>query len=466
MGFADFPFESRYVRVAGHRLHYIDEGSGPTLLFIHGNPTSSYLWRNVIKPLRQHYRCIALDLIGFGKSDKPDIDYDFSAHYRYLDGFVKALTLTDITLVGHDWGGVLAFQLAQRQPQRISGLCFMESFPFTFDWDEFPLAARPLFFAFRRPRLGPFLLMRQNLFLNVVLPLSVFRHLPHSVMAAYRAPFRQREQRRVILAWPNELPINDRQGATWQLVRKIEQALPEMRQPMLLLRFHPGAVLGETRIHWLKQQLPQLEITDCGRGLHYVQEDQPEAIADAIKLWRQRQTPATSLTHMSVTVVESDRYQGPLYWRWGHSPLGPVMAAWSDQGLVHLVPDTDPQQAREELAQRFPNAKLESQHSHQLDPLWRADSELALHLVGTAFQRRVWQQLLTIPAGETRSYSELARILDSQARAVGQAVGHNSIAFLVPCHRVIKRDGSLGGYRWGLALKKQLLANEPLTEGR
>ena len=154
MGFADYPFTSRYLTVDGHRLHYIDEGQGPTLLFLHGNPTSSYLWRNVIKPLTGHFRCVALDLIGFGKSDKPDLDYRFLTHYQFLHGFVTGLGLTDVTLVLHDWGGPLGFRLAQHQPDRVSAVCFMETFPFTFDWHEFPPAARPLFFAFRQRRLS------------------------------------------------------------------------------------------------------------------------------------------------------------------------------------------------------------------------------------------------------------------------------------------------------------------------
>lgn len=150
MGFADFPFESRFVTLNGHRLHYIDEGEGPLILFIHGNPTSSYLWRNVIKPLRGKYRCIALDLIGFGKSDQPDLDYRFLTHYQYLEEFVAALALTDITLVLHDWGGPLGFRLAQQHPGKVSRLCFMETFPFTFDWDEFPCPCGPFSLPFGR----------------------------------------------------------------------------------------------------------------------------------------------------------------------------------------------------------------------------------------------------------------------------------------------------------------------------
>ena len=274
MGFADYPFTSRYLTVDGHRLHYIDEGQGPTLLFLHGNPTSSYLWRNVIKPLTAHYRCVALDLIGFGKSDKPDLDYRFLTHYHFLHEFVGALELSDITLVLHDWGGPLGFRLAQHQPERVSALCFMETFPFTFDWHEFPPAARPLFFAFRQRRLSYWLLQRQNLFVDVVLRFSTRRRLPRSVLAAYRAPFPDARSRYPIRVFPGELPINDRRTETWAAIQDIEQRLERMPQPMLLLQFHPGAVLSRTRVAWLSQRPPSGR--GRRRGLHYVQEDNPE----------------------------------------------------------------------------------------------------------------------------------------------------------------------------------------------
>lgn len=285
MGFADFPFQSRYRDVRGHHIHYVDEGQGPALLFLHGNPTSSYLWRNIIKPLRRDYRCIAPDLIGFGKSDKPDLDYRFDTHYRFIEDFILDMDLTDLTLVLHDWGGPLGFRFAREHPERVSGICFMETFPFTLRMDELPAMARPLFRAFRRPITGQMLIMWQNLFVNLVLPLSVKRHLPHSVMSVYRAPFRRPGSRFPVYVWPNALPLDDRKGDTWEQIRDTEQGLEDMPQRMLLLAFRPGAILRRERVAWLQRKLPDLQVMDCGRGLHFVQEDQPESIATNLDAW-------------------------------------------------------------------------------------------------------------------------------------------------------------------------------------
>lgn len=469
MGFADFPFESRYVTLNGHRLHYIDEGEGPVLLFIHGNPTSSYLWRNVIKPLRGQYRCIALDLIGFGNSDQPDIDYRFLTHYRYLEDFVAALGLSDITLVLHDWGGPLGFRLAQQQPRTVSRLCFMETFPFTCDWDEFPLPLRPLFFAFRQERLGRFLIINRNLFIRMVLPFGVIRHLPRSVRRIYQKPFRQRASRYPVYVWPNQLPINDRQDETWKAIEEIEKGLGSMPQPMLLLRFRPGAVLGPARIRWLLDQIPNLDISDCGRGLHYVQEDNPEAIADAIEHWLHplTGTMAEAATPASPRLHESDDYAEPLTWYYGESRYGHALVAESVHGLIHFDFCNNKDDALARLKQRFPTANLIEQPTPALlATLDHPDSAPSpLHLCGTPFQRKVWQALLHIPPGSTRAYGEIARQVGSQARAVGQAVGKNRLAVLVPCHRVTRADGGHGGFYWGTALKQRLLDQESTTKG-
>ncbi|GAA5120979.1 haloalkane dehalogenase [Alloalcanivorax gelatiniphagus] len=485
MGFADYPFSSRYLSVDGHRLHYIDEGRGPTLLFLHGNPTSSYLWRNIIKPLRARYRCVALDLIGFGRSDKPHIDYRFLTHYHYLQRFVAELDLKDLTLVLHDWGGPLGFRLAQREPERVARLCFMETFPFTFDWEEFPLAARPLVFAFRDKRLAPWLLQRHNLFVDLVLRFSVLRPLPRSVLAAYRAPFPDARSRLPIRVFPSELPLNDRPGETHRAIAEIEANLPRMIQPMLLLHFQPGAVLSRGRVDWLARRIPHLEVVDGGAGLHYVQEDRPQTIAAALETWLDRLSdPAAVSTPISTSTTapapasaptsaptstpriaaEDDRYAGPLRWRWSPEHHGGLAAAWSEAGLVQLCFAADAEDGRAQIEKRFPKASLEPADPDAIDTLMAAPAATPLHLVGTPFQRAVWRALLAIPAGQTRQYGELAGPLNSQARAVGNAVGANRIALLVPCHRVVPRAGGPGAYHWGVTRKKALLADEGIKD--
>ena len=466
MGFADYPFTSRYLTVDGHRLHYIDEGQGPTLLFLHGNPTSSYLWRNVIKPLTAHYRCVALDMIGFGKSDKPDLDYRFLTHYHFLHEFVAALQLNDVTLVLHDWGGPLGFRLAQHQPERVSAICFMETFPFTFDWHEFPPAARPLFFAFRQRRLSYWLLQRQNLFVNVVLRFSTLRRLPRSVLAAYRAPFPDARSRYPIRVFPGELPINDRRTETWAAIQDIEQRLERMPQPMLLLQFHPGAVLSRTRVAWLSQRIAHLDVVDCGRGLHYVQEDNPEAIAAALADWCRERAPSAA-TGVPEVAAEDKSFSGTLHWAFGRArPAGRdegLVAAWSDRGLVMLSFADDADDGRRQLSERFPACRLERIDNARIAGLFTASGTTPLHLIGTDFQRRVWRALLRVPAGTTSDYADIAARVGSQARAVGGAVAANRIAVLVPCHRVVPRAGGAGAYHWGRERKQALLAAEGAT---
>jgi len=458
MGFADYPFTSRYLTVNGHRLHYIDEGQGPTLLFLHGNPTSSYLWRNVIKPLTDRYRCVALDLIGFGKSDKPDIDYRFLSHYRFVHDFVALLNLTDVTLVLHDWGGPLGFRLAQHQPERVRALCFMETFPFTFDWHEFPLAARPLFFAFRQRRLSYWLLQRQNLFIDVVLRFSTLRRLPRSVMAAYRAPFPNARSRYPIRVFPGELPINDRETETWAAIQDIEQRLESMPQPMLLLQFHPGAVLSRTRVAWLSQRIARLEVIDCGPGLHYVQEDNPKAIAEALDSWsRGHQRAATAAPRVA---AEDKTLKQPLRWAFAHVDKDGLVAAWSCNGLVMLSFADDQEDGRRQVTARFPGCELEPVDGAEVTALLDAPEQTPLHLVGTDFQRRVWRALLEVPTGSTSDYAGIAARVGSQARAVGGAVAANRIAILVPCHRIVPRGGGSGAYHWGAERKQALLAAE------
>jgi len=466
MGFADYPFTSRYLTVDGHRLHYIDEGQGPTLLFLHGNPTSSYLWRNVIKPLTAHYRCVALDLIGFGKSDKPDLDYRFLTHYHFLHEFVGGLGLTDLTLVLHDWGGPLGFRLAQHQPERVSAICFMETFPFTFDWHEFPPAARPLFFAFRQRRLSHWLLQRQNLFVNVVLRFSTLRRLPRSVMAAYRAPFPDARSRYPIRVFPGELPLNDQRTETWAAIQDIEQRLERMPQPMLLLQFHPGAVLSRTRVAWLSQRIAHLDVVDCGRGLHYVQEDKPEVIADVLAEWCGARGPSAP-TETAPVVAEDKRFSGPLTWAFSRVRAAGeeegMVAAWSDRGLVMLSFADDPENGQRQVSERFPSSSLEQTGGDRVDRLFTAPGRTPLHLIGTDFQRRVWRALLAVSAGTTCDYADLAERIGSQARAVGGAVAANRIAMLVPCHRVVPRAGGDGAYHWGTERKRALLAAEGIS---
>ena len=208
---AAFPFQSKLVEVLGSRMHYVEEGSGDPVLFLHGNPTSSYLWRNVIPHVSALGRCIAPDLIGMGKSDKPDIVYGFFDHSRYVEGFIEALGLRNITFVIHDWGSALGFHYARRHEGNVKGIAFMEAIVRPITWDEWPDQARQMFQAFRTPGVGEQMIMDNNMFVEAVLPGAILRKLSQEEMDRYREPYPTRESRKPTWRWPNEIP---NRGAT------------------------------------------------------------------------------------------------------------------------------------------------------------------------------------------------------------------------------------------------------------
>ena len=268
-----------YADVLGSRMYYVDEGAGPPVLFLHGNPTSSYLWRNVIPLVSGVGRCIAPDLIGMGRSDKPDLDYRFVDHARYVDGFIDALGLEDLTLVLHDWGSALGFHYAHRNEDNVRGLAFMEAIlaPVP-SWDAFPEGARQMFQAFRTPEVGWDLIAKQNVFIEKALPGSVVRKLSDEEMDAYRAPFPNEQSRKPIWRWPNEIPIEGEPADVTEIVGAYNGWLQETQLPKLLFHADPGALIPAPMVEWARSSLPNLETVDLGKGIHYVQEDHPETI--------------------------------------------------------------------------------------------------------------------------------------------------------------------------------------------
>ena len=292
---ADYPFESRYVDVLGAKMHYIDEGEGQPFLFLHGNPTWSYLWRNIIPPVSKIGRCIAPDLVGFGKSAKPDIGYSFLEHYGYVEGFIEQMQLKDLILVIHDWGGALGFYYALHHRENVKGIAFMETFPFSVSWSDFPLGFGLGFRLFRTPVIGPLMIMRMNVFVNQVLPAAIHRKLPKEIHARYREPFLTARSRYPVYVWPNELPIDDRQGVTYREIKRVEATLSEFGFPMLLFHGTPGGLIPAKRVDWFKQKIKDLTVRDIGPGIHYLQEDNPEGIATGIVEWaRAKQLAGTS----------------------------------------------------------------------------------------------------------------------------------------------------------------------------
>lgn len=278
--------ESRQIEVLDSHLHYLEEGHGDPIVFLHGNPTSSYLWRNVIPHLLAQGRCLAPDLIGFGRSGKPAIEYRFFDHARYLDAWFDALALSRVTLVLHDWGSALGFYWASRHPGRVAAIAFMEAILREMKWAEWPEPARSLFQQFRTPAVGEKLLIEDNLFVEQILPGAIMRKLTEAEMNAYREPFGKPADRKPIWRWPNELPIEGRPADVIEAIESNQRYLGASPVPKLLLTFAPGAIMRPELVHWCREQVAALDIRDAGKGLHFVQEDQPDNIGRAIAAWR------------------------------------------------------------------------------------------------------------------------------------------------------------------------------------
>lgn len=262
-------------------------GGGPTVVFLHGNPTSSYIWRNIIPYVAARARCIAPDLIGYGKSGKPDIDYSFADQARYLDAFIAALGLRHIILVAQDWGTALAFHYAARHADNVVGLAFMEFIRPMPTWDQFHQRpeARALFQAFRTPGKGEQLVLHDNVFIERVLPNSVLRKLSDEEMNAYRAPFPTPASRKPILKLPNELPIAGQPTSVHDAMTKAHEALAASRYPKLLFSVEPGALVSPAQADSFASQLYDCELVELGAGAHYLQEDHPDAIGQEIAQW-------------------------------------------------------------------------------------------------------------------------------------------------------------------------------------
>ena len=284
---ADFTFESRYVEIHGSKIHYIDEGAGDPVLFLHGNPTSSYLWRNIIPYLLPHGRCIAPDLIGMGKSDKPDLAYRFFDHVKYIDGFINKLNLSNITLVIHDWGSALGFDYAMRHENNIKGIAFMESLVKPMRWEDFPSDFKMGFKLMRTPRLGWFMISVLNIFITQILPKATIRKLYTEEKAHYAAPYKTVKSRRPVRQWPCEIPIDGQPADVHEIITNYNQWLQESAIPKILFFAAPGGIINEKTVEWCRQNLKNLKVVDIGAGLHYIQEDNPHLIGEELAKWYQ-----------------------------------------------------------------------------------------------------------------------------------------------------------------------------------
>ncbi|MEM7079533.1 MAG: haloalkane dehalogenase [Pseudomonadota bacterium] len=277
------------VEVLGSTMSYVEMGEGRPIVFQHGNPTSSYLWRNIMPELAGHGRCIALDLIGMGDSDKlPDSGpdrYTFAEHYRYFSAALEALGVTDdVILVIHDWGSALGFHWANEHRAAVAGICYMEAIVAPMPtWDDFSKDAAPVFQGFRSPA-GEEMVLEKNIFVDRVLPGSVLRGLTDEEMAVYRRPFANAgEDRRPTLTWPRQIPIAGEPPEVVAIAEAYHAWLQTSEVKKLFVNAEPGAILAGN-MREIARALPnQTEVTVSGS--HFIQEDSPAEIAAAIKAW-------------------------------------------------------------------------------------------------------------------------------------------------------------------------------------
>lgn len=276
-----------FVDVLGSSMAYVEKGSGPTVLFLHGNPTSSYIWRNIIPHVVPVGRCVAPDLIGYGHSAKPDIEYSFLDQFRYLEAFVDKVAPGPLFLVAQDWGTALAFHFAAVHPEKVLGLAFMEYIrpAETFEVFHQKPQARELFRAFRTPGVGERLILEENVFIERVVPNAILRKLTDDEMAAYRAPFPDETSRRPVLRLPRELPIEGAPSEFYSISTADHAALRASHYPKLMFSGDPGALISPAEAEAYAAELIDCRLVKLGAGAHYLQEDHPDEIGSAVRAW-------------------------------------------------------------------------------------------------------------------------------------------------------------------------------------
>jgi haloalkane dehalogenase len=268
-------------RILDAEMCYVDVGHGDPTVFLHGNPTSSYLWRNVIPFVSGLGRCLAPDLIGMGRSSRVSLPGPrFAEHVAYLDAWFDELNLDRVVLVVHDWGSALGFHWARRHPDRVVGIAYMEAIVQPRRWDDFPDGRDAMFRALRSDR-GERMVLDDNFFIETILPKSVIRPLGDAEMEAYRAPFQSRESRGPMLMFPRELPIEGEPADVVKTVEEYGRWMASNDIPKLFISAEPGALLVGRAREFCRTWRNQEEVTV--KGIHYVQEDSPVEIGRALE---------------------------------------------------------------------------------------------------------------------------------------------------------------------------------------
>ena len=280
--------KKKTIEVENKSMAYVEEGSGDPIVFLHGNPTSSYLWRNVMPHLLGRGRLIAPDLIGMGDSDKLNDSgpgsYGFFEHRHYLESFLEVVGVREnVTLVLHDWGSALGFHWAHRNPDAIRGIAYMEAITRPMAWDDFNQDSRPVFQGFRSSS-GESMVLEKNIFIEKVLPGSIIRTLSEEEMAEYRRPFLNAgEDRRPTLSWPREIPLDGEPSAVAEIVEAYGQWMETVEFPKLFINAEPGAILIGPQREFCRTWPNTRELTV--KGIHFIQEDSPDEIGQGIAAW-------------------------------------------------------------------------------------------------------------------------------------------------------------------------------------
>lgn len=285
---AKMRYAKQKASLLGSDMAYVETGSGDPIVLLHGNPASSYLWRNVIPHLEGLGRCLAPDLIGMGDSDKLSPSgperYTFLEHRRYLDQLLEQLGARErVTLVIHDWGSALGFDWARRHPKAIKGIAYLEAIVRPVTWEEWPQAARAIIANIRSDQ-GEEIILKKNLFVEGILPASILRRLSPAEMDEYRRPFREPgEGRRPTLTWPRQIPIQGQPAEMVAIASAYAQFMGQSRVPKLFINAEPGGILIGPQREFCRSWPNQQEITVP--GIHYLQEDSPDEIGQAVAAW-------------------------------------------------------------------------------------------------------------------------------------------------------------------------------------
>jgi haloalkane dehalogenase len=277
---------SRSVSVLGANMHTVDVGEGAPLVFVHGMPTSSFLWRHITHDLSKNYRCIAPDLIGMGQSDHPDIDYRVFDHIRYFEAFMDALGLEKVTLVMHGWGSVIGFAYAMAHPERIEGLVFYEAHVrANVNQAMLSLPVQQLASLLAHDHASYTAIVERDYLVEKLLPAGAINPLPDAVMAHYRAPFETQESRKLLWQYVHDLPLGDGPEDVIALIEKYSSWLQETNIPKLMLYSWPGFVTTMDTVQWACEHIKNVELVEVGEAMHFAQETIPAAFSAALSDW-------------------------------------------------------------------------------------------------------------------------------------------------------------------------------------